>query len=229
MCSAISSDDLSAKRRSRGRPSKNKDEQAKIRNRLLNATAEAYAESGYHGLSVQAILKKAQLSRPTFYRQFNNLDEPLRVVIARAHQGLVDRLLNQIPADATIQEKITRAVDLYLEWTKSIGPLLRPFYIELHDPCSPVSELRPQVLAHVAGLYRKTLEMNGIQIQNPLLVEVFATAVEFLGYRYHLQQDTGKITPDMMKGAILNMMACTVAEPEVFSKPAISRDTEQER
>jgi TetR/AcrR family transcriptional regulator len=201
-----------APQRPRGRPVKTEADQAEIRNRILEATAAAYGETGYHGLSVKAILEKADLSRPTFYRHFSNVDEPLRQVILDAHKGLVDRLINRIPADAGIHDKMARAVELYLEWAKSLGPLLRPFYIELHDPHSPVSELRPQVLARIGELYTKTLEASGVKVQSKLLVELMLTGIEFLGYRYYLERGKGRITLAMIKDAMLRLMVSTLAD-----------------
>lgn len=205
--------------RPRGRPIKSEADQAEIRNRILDATAAVYGETGYHALSVKAILEKAGLSRPTFYRHFSNVDEPLRLVISAAHHGLVDRLVSRIPADAGINEKMTRAVELYLEWAKAMGPLLRPFYVELHDPHSPVSELRPQVLARIVDLYMKTLESSGAKVQSRLLVELMVTGIEFLGYRYYLERGKGRITLAMIKDAMIRLMACTLADPQpVFER-----------
>ncbi|WP_420476957.1 TetR/AcrR family transcriptional regulator [Noviherbaspirillum sp. ST9] len=205
--------------RPRGRPTKSEADQAEIRNRLLNATAAAYGETGYHALSVKAILEKAELSRPTFYRHFSNVDEPLRLVIAGAHHGLVDRLVTRIPAEAPIEQKMAHAVELYLDWAKSMGPLLRPFYVELHDPYSPVSELRPQVLARIVDLYTKTIESSGAKVQSRLLVELMVTGIEFLGYRYYLERGKGRITLAMIKDAMWRLMACTLAEPGNALKP----------
>lgn len=213
-------------RRARGRPVKTEEDRAEIRNRILAATAAAYGETGYHGLSVQAVLEKADLSRPTFYKYFSNVDEPLQAVIALAHHGLVERFRKQIPAEAAIEEKMIRAVDLYLEWGKSLGPLLRPFYIELHDPLSPVSKLRPQVLQRISELCVKTLESSGLRLQNSLMIELMVTGIEFLGYRYHLDRSSGKITRAMINDAILRLTACAVAQPKelsAWSKPRAGR------
>jgi TetR/AcrR family transcriptional regulator len=207
-----SSESISDKPRQRGRPSKTEADYARVRQRILNATELAYGALGYHALNVNAILERADLSRPTFYRHFNNLDEVVRLVIERALTGLVDRFVNRIPPEATVREKMTRAVELYIEWGDSIGPLLRPLYIELHDPHSPVSALRPQVLQRIGDLYRKTVEAEGLHIENDLLVDLMVTGIEFLGYRYLLERDSGKITLDMIKEAMTRLMTCTLGQ-----------------
>jgi TetR/AcrR family transcriptional regulator len=214
MSSASATTKRPDKARPRGRPNKTEADQAEIRNRILKATAEVYAETGYHGLSVKLILEKANLSRPTFYRQFSNVEEPLRLVIVAAHQGLIDSLRTEIPANASIEDKMERAVGLYLKWGKNIGPLLRPMYIELHDPLSPASELRQQVLHRMGELYTKALEKNGSRLHSPLMTDLMVTGIEFLGYRYHLEQKSGKITLGMIKEVMLKLMHCTVLPPK---------------
>lgn len=208
MHSGNSTNDKAASLRPRGRPVKTEADHAEVRNKILASTAAAYGELGYHGLTVEAIVKKAGLSRPTFYRHFANCEEPVRIAITRAHDGLIERLVNRIPVEADIEEKMTRAISLYLDWGKSIGPLLRPLYIELHDPMSPVSELRPQVLRKIGDIFTKMLQMSGVKVPNPLLVELVITGIEFLGYRYHFEQSAGKISRPMISDAISRQMAC---------------------
>lgn len=206
------------KRRPRGRPTKNEADQAELRNRILNATAQAYGETGYHGLSVKAVVAKANLSRPTYYRQFSNVEEPLRIVIAGAYEGLIDSLMNQIPAHAGIDEKMMRAVLLYLKWGRNIGPLLRPLYVEVHDPLSPASDLRLQALRRIGEVYTSALGKSGFMQQSPLMTELMIIGIELLGYRYHLERKIGKITLGMIKDTMRRLMACTMAQAEIAPK-----------
>jgi TetR/AcrR family transcriptional regulator len=203
-----------SKPRARGRPPQTESERIRLRDQIISATAAAYAETGYHGLTVQSILDKAHLSRPTFYRYFSNVDEPVCVVIELAHRDLVDRLKNKIPPSADMETMMKHAVSLYLDWGKSVGPLLRPLYVELHDPMSPVSRLRPQVLQRIGELYAKSLQAHGLTMQSPLLIDLMITGIEFLGYRYHLERSSGRVTLDMLKDAGLRLMICTIAKQE---------------
>lgn len=196
--------------RRRGRPVKTEAGQAALRERIIQSTAAVYAETGWHKLSVQAVLQHAGLSRPTFYRHFANIEEPLRLVISRAHQDLLDRYCGGIAPDAGLEDKMLKAVEIYLDWCEAQGGLLRPFFIELHDPLSPVSALRPQALARIAEIYTKTLQARGVEVQNQLLVELMVTGIEFLGYRYHLERGSKNITVAMIKDAMLRLMHCTM-------------------
>lgn len=204
----------SPKSRPRGRPAKSEADQALIRSRILDATAAAYAEGGYHGLTVQAILLKAGLSRPTFYRHFSNVDEPMQVIIQRVHHGLVERLVERIPRDASVAEKMVSAIDFYLDWVKSIGPILKPFHAELRDPASPVSAIRQATLARVGDFYIKTMEESGHPPRNRLLVDLMLNDLEFLGFRYHLETRRDAASLRITRDAMLRMMACTFDNPE---------------
>jgi AcrR family transcriptional regulator len=68
---------------------------ASQRERILDAMAEAMAENGYVGTSVAAVLKRAGVSRETFYEQFRSKEDCFEVAYERA----VGRSLSRI-ADA---------------------------------------------------------------------------------------------------------------------------------
>lgn len=205
---------LPARPRARGRPVKSEADQAEIRNRILAATEAAYANGGYHELSVRAILLNARLSRPTFYRHFSNVDDPIRQVIQRTHQGLLDRLAARIPRDASVAEKMVSAIDFYLDWCKSIGGLLKPLYRELHDPVSPVSSMRQDVLGRIGDFYVKTMTYSGHPPRNRLLVDLMISGIEFLGYRFYLETRRDAAALRDTRDAMLRLMACTFDNPE---------------
>jgi TetR/AcrR family transcriptional regulator len=202
----------------KGRPFKTEAEQEEVRGRILDATAAAYAETGYHGLSVQAILDKAEISRPTFYRYFSNVDEPAKLMIVRAHKSLGDRLANEVPTDASLEERMSIAMDVYLDWGRCIGPLVRPFYIELHDPYSPVSVLRQDILARIGRMYIKVIEQYGRRVKNQLLVDMMQTGNEFLGYRFHIETNRDADALAVTRDAMIRLMASTFPDPEEWLK-----------
>ncbi|WP_330233839.1 TetR/AcrR family transcriptional regulator [Nocardia sp. NBC_00508] len=75
---------------------------ASQRERILIATAEAMAEGGYIGTSVAAILKRAGVSRETFYEQFRSKEDCFEAAYERAVRLLLDRI-----ADATGAEEVS--------------------------------------------------------------------------------------------------------------------------
>jgi TetR/AcrR family transcriptional regulator len=202
----------------KGRPYKTEAEQEEVRNLILDATAVAYAETGYHGLSVKAILDRADISRPTFYRYFSNVDEPAKLMIIRAHQSLGDRLANEVPTHVSLEERMSVALDIYLDWGKSIGPLVRPFYVELHDPYSPVSELRQVILARIGRMYIKVVEQYERKVKNQLLVDMMQIGNEFLGYRFHVETNRDAEALAITRDAMIRLLANTFHNPDEWLK-----------
>ncbi|MFQ6394907.1 TetR/AcrR family transcriptional regulator [Nocardia sp. KC 131] len=79
---------------------------ASQRERILDAMAEAMAENGYVGTSVAAVLKRAGVSRETFYEQFRSKEDCFEVAYERA----VDRSLSRI-ADAAAPPSAASEID----------------------------------------------------------------------------------------------------------------------
>lgn len=174
-------------RRTRGRPPKSGAEQQEVRLRLLAATRATFARTGYHGLSVELVLAEAGLSRPTFYKYFRSLEEPVDLVLAEVNQQLVDSLI-RVTLEATgVFNKLEAALLAWRDWGLALGPLLQPLFAELHDPHSPASRHRQQTLAVLAENLGTLIEMMGRARPSRLQLDALINSVEYLGYRYHLE------------------------------------------
>jgi AcrR family transcriptional regulator len=80
--------------RSRGRPQRAQREQGSSRHELVDAATEVFAERGYAAASVEEVIRRAGLSKGTFYFNFSGkedlflevvrtrLDDPVRAVMA---------------------------------------------------------------------------------------------------------------------------------------------------
>lgn len=67
------------------------------RERLQRALAEAMAEKGYAGTSVADVLRRAHVSRETFYEQFSSKEDCFMSVFDEAYARLVSAVL-ELPA-----------------------------------------------------------------------------------------------------------------------------------
>ncbi len=74
---------------------------AEQKTRLLDAARDVLAESGWAAATVDAILKKAELSRATFYAHFRELDDVLLEAYQRA----------TVSAQRIVQENLTQPTD----------------------------------------------------------------------------------------------------------------------
>ena len=70
-------------KRGRGRPAATDPSGDDLRDLVISAATEVYAEQGYGGTSVQKILAVSGVSRPTFYRLFKDRHEVIEAIVAR--------------------------------------------------------------------------------------------------------------------------------------------------
>ncbi|PPJ22457.1 TetR/AcrR family transcriptional regulator [Nocardia nova] len=67
------------------------------RDRILAAMADAMAAHGYVGTSVAAVLKRAGVSRETFYEQFRSKEDCFEAAYERAVELLIARIQDVLP------------------------------------------------------------------------------------------------------------------------------------
>jgi len=172
--------------RRRGRPRQTAAEAAAVRARIVAATAEVFAEQGYHGLSVALIIGRAGIARPTFYRYFANADEPLHVLLNESDMALVDGLQVAIDAADNKVAMVVAGIDAYLQWARDRGPALRPLYAELYDPSSPVSAHRVRTLDMLRAQLIGRLNALGRTPPQSIDLDVLLNVFEYVGFRVAL-------------------------------------------
>lgn len=169
-----------------GRPPKTYVETEELRVRIKSATAKVFAERGYHGLAVEAIVQEASLSRPTFYRYFSNVDEVLNQVFAEIHGRLVQDVRAAVDAATEPLAKVEAGLLAWRGWCEWVGPMLASIYAEMHNANSPAYHHRLSVIGLIADEVDAAYAKLGRNKISRVLVETFVVGVEHLGYRYHL-------------------------------------------
>ncbi|WP_320670020.1 TetR/AcrR family transcriptional regulator [Patulibacter defluvii] len=110
------------------------------RDRILLAMAEAMAENGYVGTSVAQIIRRAGVSRETFYEQFSSKEDCFTGAYARAVELLLGRIggagVLTPPADGAPEPSRRQRVDAllraYLDALASEPAFARLFLIEVY-------------------------------------------------------------------------------------------------
>ncbi|WP_062981374.1 TetR/AcrR family transcriptional regulator [Nocardia anaemiae] len=106
---------------------------ASQRERILSAMAEAMVENGYVGTSVAAILKRAGVSRETFYEQFRSKEDCFEAAYERAVELLIANIANAISGDARDSadpadpDRMGRILEAYFD-----GLIAEPAYARLY-------------------------------------------------------------------------------------------------
>lgn len=169
--------------RRRGRPPQSEADAAAARARIVEATAEVFAEHGSHGMSVALIIERARIARPTFYRYFANAEEPLQLVLDASDMALVDGLQKALDAADDEIDMVLRGIDAYLAWALGHGPALRPLFAELHDPSSSVSGHRERTLLMLRERLIARFARIGRTPPPSIDIDVLLHAFEYVGFR----------------------------------------------
>ena len=69
------------------------------REQLLDATKELVGETGFHNVSVEAVAKRAGISRPIVYNHFGDLGTLLEALLDREGARALSQLAEIIPSD----------------------------------------------------------------------------------------------------------------------------------
>jgi len=91
------------------------------RERLLEATLESLAETGWHGTSVVAVAARAGMSRGAAQHHFATRDELVRAAVDRVSDDLADSLRAKAAARQG-QDRVLSVLEVLAEiWTETAG------------------------------------------------------------------------------------------------------------
>ncbi len=69
------------------------------REQILDATKELAGERGFHGVSIDAVARRAGITRPVVYGHFDDLAGLLRALVDREGQRAVAQLMELVPRE----------------------------------------------------------------------------------------------------------------------------------
>ncbi|HEY5926582.1 MAG TPA: TetR/AcrR family transcriptional regulator [Kofleriaceae bacterium] len=136
------------------------------RRQIMNAAKHVFAEAGYHGASIHAIIEKAQIARGTFYLYFESkavvfdsiLDQAMADLRARIHRIEVDDKSAPAP-QIQLREQVMATLD-YIVRDRPLATLLLSAG---HTPDAEAAERLDQFFAEVRDLLRRAME-SGMEI-----------------------------------------------------------------
>lgn len=198
--------------RTRGRPPQSEADLDAMKTRIIEGTLQAFAENGSHKLRVEHVLEKAGVSRPTFYKYFRTLDEPLQIATRTINDDLIhsvrDAMLGHDNPGNVVAVALA-GVNAYMAWGRRLGPVLQPLYTELYDPQSPIAELRLKTINGIHRLIAGAIRHAGRPEPRPIQVESFIIGVEYLVYRYLLRtaqtpEDTVELHQALLRTLVMS-------------------------
>jgi len=167
--------------RRRGRPRLDETGGEELREAIIGATSQVYAEHGFHGTTVELILKTANVSRPTFYKLFDDRRSIIEIVVERANRTLVEHVLQSVGDLSNPVQMMKASIDAYFRWCADMGTLVGPIYNEINDPASPASEQRARIIGDLASLFVVQEQKLGLSPADPLLYDGLLRAIEHIG------------------------------------------------
>ena len=131
------------------------------RRQIMEAAKAVFADAGYHGASIHAIIERAQIARGTFYLYFESkaavfdsiLDQAMADLRARLHRIEVDA-----PGAPPPQVQLREQVVATLEYVVNDRPLATLLLSAGHTPDVDASERVDMFFTEVRDLLRRALE-----------------------------------------------------------------------
>jgi len=151
------------------------DEQRQI---IVNAAVELFAAEGTKAVSIGKICDHAGVSRPTFYRCF----EDKAALVARIYQEAVDVHTQAILLGTDLRDlqATEQAVDNMLEAIFAQAPLARLVFVEANDPSSPAFEIVEQTFEKDAQILTRDIRKGGSEAPSPVYLKSVMAAVQWI-------------------------------------------------
>jgi AcrR family transcriptional regulator len=154
------------------------------REQLLDAALEVIVERGYSGISIEAVARKAGVTRPVVYDHFSNLTRLLYTLVEREERYAVEQLERVVPTelDSSPQTLLARGVRNFLD---SVASRPTTWRIILLPPsgtpaivCQLVEKNRMRMLSQIERVVTWVLEHT--ELPDDLDVELSARAIRDL-------------------------------------------------
>jgi len=130
----------------RGRPKKSEGEVASTKKAIIQATRAVFSEHGSQAITVAKIIKSAGISRPTFYKYFTCIDEPLNAVIEQANKHLVEQAVINAEGTDSLISLVVSVLDTYFLWGMKENDIIVSLHQDLLTPSSIVSLHRTKTI-----------------------------------------------------------------------------------
>lgn len=153
------------------------------RRQIMNAAKHVFAEAGYHGASIHAIIERAQIARGTFYLYFESkaavfdsiLDQAMTDLRARIHRIEVHDP-SAPPPQAQLRDQVVATLD-YIVRDRPLATLLLSAG---HTPDAEAAERLDQFYAEVRDLLCRAMK-SGMELGLLRKVQPELAAAAMLG------------------------------------------------
>ncbi|TDD26836.1 TetR/AcrR family transcriptional regulator [Actinomadura sp. KC06] len=152
----------SPRRLPRGKHALSRSEVERVhRDRLCAAMAAAMTEKGYVGTSVEDVLKRARVSRQSFYGLFSSKLDCFMAAFDQATEVLRRRLEGAVEGGGDPAERFERAFTAYLEALASEPGYARLFLVEVYAAGPEAIQRRSEIQHDLASALAEMMGVTG--------------------------------------------------------------------
>jgi AcrR family transcriptional regulator len=196
---------------------------ASQRTRLLEAVGRAVAEKGYGGATIDDIVRRAGVSKMTFYEHFRDKEDCFIAAYEAASEELFERVRTAQSEPDGWLERAGAGIRAYLAWLAGDPELARAFLIEVAAAGPRAAERRERLRERYAALMRELQAEARADIPTlPRLPdEIFhalVAAVDDLVVR-RIRDSSARDLPDL-EPILLHLEVALLAGPEMAAASA---------
>ena len=191
--------------------------EASQRTRLLEAVGRAVAERGYAAATIDDVVRRAGVSKKTFYDHFADKQDCFLAAYEAASEELLERVREAHASEDDWLERTRAGIRAYLRWLAAEPALARVFLIE-------VAAAGPQALEQREGLrdrYAELMRERRVDGQTKLPIEVFhavVAAVDDVVVR-HIRESGAEDLP-ALEPVLVYLQVALLAGPQVAAESA---------
>lgn len=198
-------------KRSPGRP-KSGDISGEDLKKLLRSSAKMiYAAEGYSGVTVAKIATLSGVSRPTFYRLYNNVHQLMDELIGDLKLELKQRITYTVNQSASLDEVVENSIATYLAWGDNVGPAVGSIYRELHDPNSPASVHCAKAVKDLALVYQQRVQQLAGVTTDILVYEAMLMVIEHMAHSLFWPTKASQVEIEQRRHVIRHLLKSVVS------------------
>lgn len=150
---------------------------------ITNAAIELFIEHGTKTTSIAQICKKADVSKPTFYRCFKDKEE----LVSKLYQDSINNhvggiLTFAIPKSISGKHDFDVALDQLFDTIFEHANLVQLLFREYSDPSSPASQIIDDTFENIAISMEKGLLATGKRIPSRIFLKAMMSAFQWIIY-----------------------------------------------
>lgn len=172
------------------------------RERILIALAELVAKRGYKGTSVEHIIKRAVVSRSTFYENFKNREEALLALFEQSQAELTARIAVAMKGAPDWPDSVIAVLRAFLDYTAENPAVARTCLVESVTVGSAAIDRYERAMAELAPIFADGREVAGKASDLPEALEDMVVGSVIWLVHQRLLRGEAKRIPGLLPTAV---------------------------